>query len=183
MIGAPLDLGIDLNIWPWVWLTIGIFFALIELTLLAGSFVLLPFAISAFIAALLGFYDVPIELQWAEFIFGGGLIWILLYKRLMRFAGENQTAPGVGANRLVGLTAIVTAEIDPDDTERRGRVKIESEVWNALTHHDRTIPVGAKVHIDEMVGTRVMVSPVSEPSPPSSPPLRPPSSNKPPEAP
>ena len=61
-----LDLGIDLNLWPWVWLGVGVFFAVIELTVLAGSFVLLPFAISAFAAALLGFYDVAIEIQWAR---------------------------------------------------------------------------------------------------------------------
>lgn len=175
MIAAVLDLGIDLNVWPWVWLIIGVFFAVIELTILAGSFVLLPFAISAFAAALLGFYDVPIEVQWGVFVFGGAILWIALYKRVMKFAGDNETAPGVGANRLVGLTAIVIADIDPDDTDRRGRVKVESETWSALTHVEHTIPAGSKVHIDEMVGTRVIVSPVTVP-PPTSPPLGPPQS-------
>ena len=185
MFGAVLDLGIDLNIWPWVWLFVGVFFAAIELTLLAGSFVLLPFAISAFAASLLGFYDVAIEIQWGVFLFGGAALWILLYKRVMKFAGDNETAPGVGANRLVGLTAIVTAEIDPNDTERRGRVKVESEDWNALTHAEHAIPVGAKVHIDEMQGTRVIVTPITLPNP-TSPPVSPPqipSQPEPPEAP
>ncbi len=164
MFGAVLDLGIDLNLWPWVWLAVGVFFAIVELTLLAGSFVLLPFAISAFLAALLGFYDVPIEVQWGVFIFGGGAIWLLLYKRIMRFAGENQLAPGVGADRLVGLTAIVTSTIDPDDTERRGRVKVEGEVWSALTDVDQALPEGTKVTITEMAGTRVRVAPLSTPT-------------------
>ena len=137
MFAAVLDLGIDLNFWPWVWLFVGVFFAIIELTVLAGSFVLLPFAISAFAASLLGFYDVAIEIQWAVFIVGGAVLWVLLYKRVMKFAGDNETAPGVGANRLVGLTGIVTVDIDPDDMDRRGRVKVESEVWNALTHDDQ----------------------------------------------
>jgi membrane protein implicated in regulation of membrane protease activity len=183
MIAAVLDLGIDLNVWPWVWLFVGVFFAVIELTVLAGSFVLLPFAVSAFAAALLGFYDVAIEIQWAVFIVGGGVLWVLLYKRVMKFAGDNETAPGVGANRLVGLTAIVTAEIDPDDTDRRGRVKVESEVWNALTHAEHAIPIGAKVHIDDMQGTRVIVTPISAP-PPTTPPLSPPQAQtqQPPEA-
>ncbi len=75
-----LDLGIDLNLWPWVWLGIAVFFALIELTVLAGSFVLLPFAVSALGAALLGFYDVAIEIQWLMFLGGGAVIWILLYR-------------------------------------------------------------------------------------------------------
>ena len=65
-----LDLGIDLNVWPWVWLFIAVLFSLIELTILGGSFVVLPFAVSAFAAALLGFYDVSIEVQWAVFVVG-----------------------------------------------------------------------------------------------------------------
>jgi membrane protein implicated in regulation of membrane protease activity len=173
MIAAVLDLGIDLNIWPWVWLLIGVVFAIIELTLLAGTFVLLPFAVSAFAASLLGFYDVAIEIQWAVFIVGGSVLWIALYKRVMKFAGENETAPGVGANRLVGLTAIVTVAIDPNDMDRKGRVKVESELWSALTTSDRSIPVGSKVDITDMQGTRVIVVPLQVP-PPTSPPLGPP---------
>ncbi len=176
MLSAVLDLGINLNLWPWVWLAIGVFFAIIELTLLAGSFVLLPFAVSAFAAALLGFYDVAIEVQWGVFVFGGAVLWVLLYKRVMKFAGENEMAPGVGADRLIGLTAIVTAAIDPDDTERKGRVKVEGEVWSALTSGHVTIAEGTKVRVTEMHGTRVMVEAVAA-NPPNTPPSGPPLQN------
>lgn len=182
MLAAVLDLGIDLNLWPWVWLAVGVFFAVIELTLLAGSFVLLPFAVSAFASALLGFYDVAIEVQWGVFIFGGALLWIVLYKRVMKFAGDNELSPGVGADRLVGMTAIVTATIDPDDTERKGRVKVEGEVWSALTNGSVKIAEGTKVRVTEMHGTRVMVEANTAPpmnTPPSGPPLQQPSSNTP----
>ena len=112
-----LDLGIDLNLWPWIWLGIAVFFALIELTVLAGSFVLLPFAVSALAAALLGFYDVAIEIQWLVFAGGGALLWILLYRYARNFAGNNELEPGVGADRLIGLTGIVTST----DRSRRHR--------------------------------------------------------------
>ena len=49
-----LDLGVDLNAWPWIWLFVAVAFTLTEVTVLGGSFVLLPFAVSAFVAALLG---------------------------------------------------------------------------------------------------------------------------------
>ncbi len=180
MASAVLDLGIDLNIWPWVWLSVGVFFAVVELTVLAGSFVLLPFAVSAFVASLLGFYDVAIEIQWAAFIGGGALLWILLYRRVMKFAGENELAPGVGADRLIGMTAIVTATIDPDDTERKGRVKVEGEIWSALTDGHVKIAEGTKVRVTEMHGTRVKVEALASPpmnTPPSGPPLSQPNSN------
>ena len=178
-----LDLGIDLDIWPWVWLGIAVFFAIIELTVLAGSFVLLPFSVSAFAAALLGFYEVPIEIQWLVFVGGGALLWVLLYRYAKRFAGENELAPGVGADRLVGLDGIVTTAIDPDDTDRRGRVTIHGEVWGATSEHGVTLPVGSHIQVVSVNGTRVVVhstEPTAPSTPPSTPPSVPPSTPSPP---
>ncbi len=160
MLGATLDLGIDLDVWPWVWLVMAVIFAVVELTALAGSFVLLPFAVSAFAASLAGFYDAAIEIQWAIFIIGGGVLWVVLYRYAMNFAGNNEIAPGVGADRLVGLVGIVTTEIDPDDSDRKGRVTIQGEVWGALAAGDDGIAVNTKVKVLEMLGTRVVVTPV-----------------------
>lgn len=159
-----LDLGIDLDVWPWVWLSIAVLFAIIEFTVLAGSFVLLPFAVSAALASILGFYDVAVEIQWFVFIFGGALIWVLLYRRMQRFVGENEIAPGVGAERLIGLTGIVTHEIDPLDTHRSGRVNIDGEDWGALTDGETPVPEGAKVKVTAMAGTRVKVEPIESAS-------------------
>ena len=169
-----LDLGIDLNFWPWVWLGIAVFFAVIELTVLAGSFVLLPFAVSAFAAALLGFYDVAIEIQWLVFVAGGGLLWVALYRYAKRFAGANELQPGVGADRLIGLTGIVTTTIDPDDADRRGRVTTHGEVWGAISESGRILAAGTHVRIVAVNGTKVTVQSTEEtplfPPPPTAPP-------------
>lgn len=154
---AVLDLGIDLNAWPWVWLAIAVIFALVEVTILAGTFVLLPFAISAFFAALAGWYDAPIELQWVIFLVGGGALWAVFWRYAKRFMAEHANPEGVGADRLVGMTAIVTSAIDPDDIDRRGRVKVVGEDWGALVVSGGRIEEGAKVRIESMNGTRVMV--------------------------
>ena len=162
-----LDLGIDLNVWPWVWLFIAVLFALIELTILGGSFVLLPFAVSAFAAALLGFYDVAIEIQWGVFVVGGGVLFVGFYRWAKRFLRENLMAPGVGADRLVGMIGVVTAAVMPDDIDRLGRVTIEGEVWGALAATDETLPEGARVRISAMQGTRVLVERVTAGDPPA----------------
>jgi membrane protein implicated in regulation of membrane protease activity len=188
-----LDLGIDLDIWPWVWLGVAVLFAIVELTVLGASFVLLPFAASAFAAALLGFYDVPIEIQWLVFLGGGGILWFVLYRYAQKWVGDNEVQPGVGADRLVGLEGIVTATIDPDDTDRRGRVTTHGEVWGATSHDGSVLPNGTKVRVLAVHGTRVVVEPVTTAEPPASaagppiaPPPAPPSSSSPltpPEAP
>jgi membrane protein implicated in regulation of membrane protease activity len=173
-----LDLGIDLNAWPWMWLGIGVVFAIIELTLLPGSFVVLPFALSAFAASIAGFYDVSIEIQWLIFVVGGGGLWFLMYRYARRWVDDNAIAPGVGAARLVGLSAIVTRTIDPDDTERQGRVTVGGEVWGALTESGVVLEAGSKVTITEVNGTRVVVRPevdtANAPPPTSAPPPPPP---------
>ncbi len=172
-----LDLGIDLNVWPWMWLGIGVVFAIIELTLLPGSFVILPFALSAFAASIAGFYDVSIEIQWLIFVVGGGVLWFLMYRYSRRWVDDNAIAPGVGAARLVGLSAIVMRTIDPDDTERQGRVSVNGEIWGALTETDAVLEAGSKVTITEVNGTRVVVradNTVTPPTPPSAPPPPPP---------
>ncbi len=119
MLSAVLDLGIDLDVWPWIWLVTAIVFALVELIVVGGSFIILPWAASAFIAAILAFYDVSIEIQWAVFVFGGAILFAVLYRWAQRFMKEHTMDPGVGADRLVGLTAIVTTPIEPDDTDPR----------------------------------------------------------------
>lgn len=155
-----LDLGVDLDVWPWVWLVVAVAFALVELTVLGGSFVLLPFAASAFVAALAGFYDAPIETQWAIFVFGGGLLFVVMYRWARRYLNTSVKPLGVGADRLVGMVATVTEPIAPADEDRRGRVTVAGEVWGALTERELGIEAGRRVRVVAMRGTRVVVEPI-----------------------
>ncbi|MET0909478.1 MAG: NfeD family protein, partial [Ilumatobacteraceae bacterium] len=143
-------------------------------------FVILPFALSAFAASIAGFYDVSIEIQWLIFVVGGGVLWFVMYRYARRWVDDNAIAPGVGAARLVGLSAIVMRTIDPDDTERQGRVSVNGEIWGALTETDQVLEAGAKVTITEVNGTRVVVradsptAPTVTPPAPTAPPPPPP---------
>ena len=156
-----LDLGIDLDVWPWVWLGTAVVFALVELILVGGSFIILPWAASAFVAAILAFYDVPIEVQWSVFVFGGGVLFALMYRWAQKFARTQVMEPGVGAGRVVGLTGTVISEIDPDDADRKGRVSVAGETWGALAEGDGGIPAGSKVKVLAVKGTRVVVAPIA----------------------
>lgn len=161
MLAGALDLGIDIDVWPWVWLGTAVVFALVELLFVGGSFILLPWAASAFVAAILAFYDVPIEAQWAVFVIGGAALFFGLYRWARKFVNDTPTTPGVGADRLIGLTGIVVAAIQVDDVDRRGRVRIHSEEWGAISDVDAVIDAGAKVRVREVRGTRVVVEPVT----------------------
>jgi membrane protein implicated in regulation of membrane protease activity len=155
-----LDLGIDVDVWPWIWLGVAVLFALVELTFLGGTFILLPFAASAFVASLLAFYDVAIEVQWAVFVLGGAAAFALFY-RWARHDLVNELPVGVGADRLVGMIGVVTNEIAADDTSRGGRVSLAGETWGALSDSDEPLPAGTRVKVTSMRGTRVVVEPVN----------------------
>lgn len=157
-----LDLGLDLDVWPWIWLAVAVAFALIELTVLGGSFVLLPFALSAFAAMLLAFYDVAVEVQWAVFVLGGGLLFFVFYRLSTRFVRDNALPPGVGAERLIGAVGVVTVGVDPDDAGRQGRVSVQGETWGALAHSLRPIGAGVRVRVMAMQGTRLVVEPAEQ---------------------
>jgi len=161
MVGAVLDLGLDLDVWPWIWLGTAVLFALVELVVVGGSFIILPWAVSAFIAAILAFYDVSIQIQWAVFVFGGALLFALLYQWAQRFMREHTMDPGVGAERLVGLVGIITAPVVPDDTERRGRVTVVGEVWGVVDA-DRAYEQGDRVRVTAMRGTRLVIEPAGD---------------------
>ena len=92
------------------------------------------------------------------FVFGGAAMFAFLYRWAQRFMKENTMAPGVGADRLVGLTAIVTTPVVPDDTGRAGRVTIDGEVWG-VAETDHTFELGSKVRVVAMKGTRVIIAP------------------------
>jgi membrane protein implicated in regulation of membrane protease activity len=161
-----LDLGIDIDVWPWIWLGVAVVFALVELSFLGGTFVLLPFAASAFVASLLAFYDAPVEAQWAVFVIGGALLFAIAY-RWARHNLNDELPLGVGADRLVGMVGVVTTDISPDDADRRGRVTLGGERWGALTDVPDALPAGTRVKVVSMRGTRVVVVPVGNGSEPS----------------
>ena len=157
-----LDLGLDLNVWPWVWLVLGVVLLLVELTVLGGSFMVLPFGISALVASLLGFSNVSVTVQWAVFAGGGVVLWGVFWRYQSLVQQGNPLPPGVGAARLVGLTGVVLDPIDPDDTEAHGRVLVTGETWFARTAGTEVLAQGSRVRITEVEGTRLWVEPADD---------------------
>lgn len=168
-----LDLGIDLNAWPWIWLIVAVIFAILELTLIAGTFILAPFAISALFASLLGFYDVNVEIQWATFVFGGGALFYVFYRWARHFVSDRDLPPGVGADRLVGMQGTATSTVPPQRMQTTGSVRVEGEIWRAVSTGDDEVPEGALVEVVEVRGTRIVVQAVPADRPGSEQEVRP----------
>lgn len=160
-----LDLfGLSLSIWPWAWLLVAVTLVVVELTVLSGSLIVLPFGVSAFFASLLAFAEVSVGIQWTVFLLGGAVLFLAFWRYQSLVQKGNVLPPGVGAVRLVGMTGVVIRQLDPHDTELSGRVMVEGDTWGAFTDASAVLPEGARVRIVDVEGTRVKVEPIEEPA-------------------
>jgi len=147
--------------WRWIWLGASLFFVAGEMVV-PGTFFLLPFGISAAVAVVLSFLAVPVAISFVVFIVLGLVLFAWFFKLSKKYAGENETPIGVGADRLLGEIGPVLSVIPAGPTQS-GKVRLGAEVWNAESDNDMMIADGAVVRVVEVRGTRVIVTPVASP--------------------
>lgn len=147
------DDSLDLTLWQWTFF--GAAAALAVGEIFSAAFFLLPFAIGAGLAGLLAVFGVHPGMLMTVFVVSSSLGLWGLQRYALRDAGDQHP---VGANRFVGMRAIVT------ETVRRsqgvGRVRMETEDWRATTDLDIDIEPDTEVLVTEVRGTRLVVVPV-----------------------
>lgn len=145
-----------MEIWVWVWL--GLAAILIVAEIFTAGFFMLPFGLGAAVAAGLAFMGVTPVWQWVTFL----AVSAVLLMSLRRFADHVTHEPPekVGVDRLIGKTGVVIEAVEPGDGS--GRVRIEREEWRADTSGHVAIPEGARVIVERVSGTHLVVSPTGQ---------------------
>jgi len=137
----------------WIWMTAAAIFLIIEL--LTPTLVFICFVAGALGAGVYSGFS-PEQYLWqiGTFI----VVSLVLLPFTRRFADRISKAPPELSNvdRMIGQTAIVTRDIDPDTG---GQVKFEGELWQARA--DAAIAKDARVQIVSVSGTKVFVQPIS----------------------
>ena len=146
------------EIWRFIWLTAAVGFALGELAL-AGSFFLAPFAIGAGAAAAASFLGLPIGISWAVFLVVS-FVSFAAFRPLARRLDLRSPQSSVGAGRWVNREAVVISEIGANG---RGTVRLDREEWTAESFSGDRIPVGSRVLVNRVEGTRLVVMPLEYP--------------------
>lgn len=141
----------DNEIWRWLWTGLAVVLAIGEA--FTAGFFLLPFAIGGAVAAILAWLDVSAVWQWIAF-FVVSISTLVYLQRFIRRQDLRDTR-AIGANRYLGMPAIVLERIDP--AAGTGRVRVETEEWRA-TSGGEVIEPGAPVTIVKVRGTRLVVS-------------------------
>ncbi len=143
----------DNEVWRWIWTCFAVAFALAEV--FTAAFFLLPFAIGAAAAAVLGWLGIHILWQWLAFFTFSAVSFVIL-RRYVRRVNQVQQ-PRVGAFRLIDAYGKVIERVD--ENAMTGMVQIGGEKWRATA--SEIIEVGTRIQVTQIDGTKVVVAPVS----------------------
>lgn len=155
-----MDLGSP-DTWRWLWIGAAVFFAIGELAA-PGTLFLISFAVGAAGAAILAFAGVDVVFQWLGFLVvtsGALALLVPIGRRLDRTVGLQP----VGATRWEGRDGTVVTAI-PVGLHEAGIVRVDAEEWRAEAEDAQPIDSGATVRVIRVEGTRLIVSPASDPA-------------------
>lgn len=130
------------------WLILIIVLTIIEIS--TTSLVSIWFVISAILALITSFFTDSILIQFAIFVIGGIILLILTRNFVKKITKKDDVK--TNADRLIGMTAVVTEEIKKNEP---GEVKVDGKKWTAVSN--KKIKVGEEVKILEIEGVKLKV--------------------------
>ena len=131
------------------WIILAIIFLIGEL--LTGGFYLLSIGIGAIAAAILNYLQFSITAQIIAFILIT-VLFILISRPLYKKLNKNTVDKKSNTERLIGLKAKVTEDID---SHKIGTIKVNGEVWKAISNEE--ISKGEEVEIIGIEGVKLKV--------------------------
>jgi hypothetical protein len=136
---------------PAVWIIAGLILAVLEM--IVPGLVIIWFGIAGVVTGILAFFVRNQYIQFGVFIVLSGLM-VVFSQRIARKITHPEPEL-VGANRWVGVSGRVIADIRPPEF---GRVKVLGEEWRATASCQ--IPAGGAVRVVAVTGTHLVVEPV-----------------------
>lgn len=121
------------------------------------GFLIFWFSIGALIAMVVSFFTTNIIIQTAVFIISSTIL-IFATKPFVRKFSKDEDSVKTNVYSIIGKTGIVTEEIN--SIHSKGQVKVDGEVWSAISDNDTIIPKGSEVEILEVKGVKAIVSPI-----------------------
>lgn len=137
----------------WVWLGIVLFLIFIEAA--TAGLVTIWFVASGIVAMVLSMFIDGYLIQFGVFVLLGVLLLVTTRKSLVKLLGDRKEKTNL--DRVVGMTAIVTKEIDKN---KLGEVKVDGKYWTAFA--DKNIKVDSTVKVLEINGVKLKVKEVED---------------------
>ncbi|MBE0477877.1 hypothetical protein IBX65_02000, partial [Candidatus Aerophobetes bacterium] len=151
VVSTPAN-GIEQILRPWIlWLVLAAVCIVVEI--FTAGFFIFWFGVGGAGASLLAALGLSMAWQWAAFIIISAIC--LVFSR--RFAERISRGQGkkVGPDRLIDQVGVVLEMINPD--AGKGKVRVESEQWRAISADGEVIEAGARVQVLRIEGTHLIV--------------------------
>jgi membrane protein implicated in regulation of membrane protease activity len=133
----------------YVWLILGVVFSITEI--FTATFGALIVGIGAFVAAFLSFINLGASYQFIAFSLSALLAAYVMVKVLK---AKNKAFRKTFIDDIINNTCCVLEDIKKDGS---GKVKINGEVWIAVSKDGTYIPKGETVKIIKIEGTKLIV--------------------------
>ncbi len=109
---------------------------------------------AGFICLLLAVFEVPIPIQIVTYI-GVSAITLVIANVFFRDKLRRVKRTPTNADRVVGMTAVVTVKIDNDLPS--GEVTVAGQTWTARSESGELIDVGERVTVERIEGVKLIV--------------------------
>lgn len=140
-----------------IWLIVAAALAIAEIA--TTGFFVLWFAVGAVVAAAAAALGVGIVGQLLVFLAVSGVLVVFTRPLVHRLVEKRRPAFRTNVDALVGKVGTVVRKVDPLDVS--GQVKVQGEVWTAVTRGG-PIPRGAMVVVERVDGVKLHVRPVED---------------------
>ena len=142
---------------PWFWLCLAVFFTLIEVAC-AFNLVTAWFAISALVMVFVSGLTEPLP-DYIRFRLDTGIflaiaVVLLFFTRPVAVKKLRVGREKTNVNDIVGRDAVVTKDILPFE---RGEIKINGQIWTAISENNGKIEAGAECTIVKIEGVKAVV--------------------------
>lgn len=107
---------------------------------------------------LISFFTTNVIIQTTVFIITSTIL-IFATKPFVKKFSKDENSIKTNVYSIIGKTGIVTEKIDP--IHSKGQIKVDGEVWSAISDSNTIIPENSKVEILEVKGVKAIVSPLN----------------------
>jgi len=128
-------------IYAYIWMSVGILMLIVEI--FTADFLFATMGISCLIASIPAFMGAGIVAQVVVFSISAVIMFVSVRPFAKKLIQGKNHAKELGLNTLVGKTGVVAEEIV--NSEDRGQVKINGDLWRAYSESGENIEQGAHV--------------------------------------
>ncbi|MEN3014300.1 MAG: NfeD family protein [Endomicrobiia bacterium] len=139
------------------WIVVAIIFFIIEI-ITPGIFLFSCFGLAAIVAFLSSFFTDSVLIESVIFSLVSVISIYLLRPILIKIFTPDFVKTNV--NSLIGKTGIVEEEIH--DKKIMGLIRVENELWRAVSENDEIISKGSKVEVIRVEGVHLVVKKLKE---------------------